>query len=56
MQNVELGVPFLVAGAVKSVYDLSLWRMLRRTRGPQPTETGARRSRRGATPFLAAIP
>jgi hypothetical protein len=38
MQNVELGAPFLVAGAVKSVYDLSLWRMLRRV--PRPSTDG----------------
>ncbi len=38
MQNVALGAPFLVAGAVKSVYDLLLWRVFRKV--PTPTTDG----------------
>ncbi len=31
MQHVAFGAPFVAAGALKSVYDLALWRVFRRT-------------------------
>ena len=35
MTNVALGAPFFVAGALKSAYDLVLWRVFRRVRLPE---------------------
>lgn len=35
MSNVALGAPFVVAGAIKSAYDLLLWRVFRRVELPQ---------------------
>ena len=35
MQNVAFGAPFVVAGALKSVYDLVLWRVFKRVPLPQ---------------------
>lgn len=38
MQNVAFGAPFVVAGALKSVYDLVLWRVFKRV--PLPDDAG----------------
>ena len=35
MANVAIGAPFVVAGAVKSGYDLVLWRVFRRVQLPE---------------------
>jgi hypothetical protein len=35
MSNVALGAPFVVAGAIKSGYDLLLWRVFRRFELPE---------------------
>jgi len=35
MSAVGFGAPFVVAGAIKSVYDLLLWRVFRRVRLPE---------------------
>jgi predicted MFS family arabinose efflux permease len=40
MQNVAFGAPFVVAGTLKSVYDLLLWRVFRRV--PLPEEASPR--------------
>ena len=37
LQPLGLAIPFLVAGAVKSAYDLALWRLFRAV--PLPTQT-----------------
>jgi predicted MFS family arabinose efflux permease len=37
MQNVAFGAPFVVAGALKSVYDLVLWRVFKRVPLPEAT-------------------
>ncbi len=39
MQNVAFGAPFVVAGALKSVYDLVLWRVFKRVPLPQHERT-----------------
>ena len=36
MQHVAFGAPFVAAGALKSVYDLVLWRMFKRVPLPEP--------------------
>jgi MFS family permease len=36
MQNVAFGAPFVAAGALKSVYDLVLWRVFRKVPIPRP--------------------
>jgi MFS family permease len=36
MQHVAFGAPFVAAGALKSVYDLVLWRVFRRVPLPEP--------------------
>jgi hypothetical protein len=36
LQPLGLALPFLVAGALKSAYDLALWRMFRPVRHPDP--------------------
>jgi predicted MFS family arabinose efflux permease len=42
MTNVAFGAPFVVAGALKSVYDLVLWRVFKRVPLPdQPREQAA---------------
>lgn len=38
MQNVTFGAPFVVAGALKSVYDLVLWRVFKRVPLPDDAE------------------
>jgi predicted MFS family arabinose efflux permease len=38
MQNVAMGAPFVVAGVVKSVYDLLLWRVFKKVRLPEAVE------------------
>ncbi len=38
MQNVAVGAPFVVAGAVKCVYDLLLWRTFKKVRLPETAE------------------
>jgi hypothetical protein len=35
MQNVAFGAPFVVAGALKAVYDLVLWRVFKRVPLPE---------------------
>jgi hypothetical protein len=38
LQPLGMAIPFLVAGAVKSAYDLALWRLFRPVRFvPEPT-------------------
>jgi MFS family permease len=39
MQNVAFGAPFVAAGALKSVYDLALWRVFRRVPLPERNAT-----------------
>lgn len=41
MQHVAFGAPFVAAGALKSVYDLVLWRVFRREPLPHPREDRA---------------
>jgi hypothetical protein len=40
LQPLGLALPFLVAGAVKSAYDLALWRLFRPVRLPTQAATG----------------
>jgi hypothetical protein len=35
MSNVAIGAPFVVAGTIKSAYDLLLWRTFRRVELPE---------------------
>ena len=37
LQPLGLGIPFLVAGVVKSAYDLALWRLFRPVQLPADT-------------------
>jgi hypothetical protein len=45
-QSLFVGLPFLLAGCIKSTYDLVLWRWFRRVPLPDDTLTGRRQEKR----------
>ena len=40
-QTVSIGLPFVIAGGIKSIYDLTLWRWFRRVPLPEPMRAPA---------------
>jgi predicted MFS family arabinose efflux permease len=40
VQSIALGAPFVLAGTIKSIYDLTLWRWFSRVPLPDPSTTG----------------